>query len=507
MIVELLCVAAVFAGGCATVRVMGLRGWSLPAFGLLVGVALELAIGTVQAVSGLPTWPLLTVLLTAVPPLAWWAVRLWRGYDVGVSPRAALLTAAGLTGTVSVLWVANLTKHHTDSFTYLMVGRMLADGTFRGEVSTQLLTKRTLGVPLLHAPANLGGELALRSITALVTASTLAALVWFLREGTRSRSTGTAAARIAVFSALAVLLLLSNNRFVFSFFYLNGHLLFAAMILLIAGSGWLLARGGHDRLRPVLCALQLLAIPALVVTRPEAAISAVLALLPTWLSPAIPRGQRAATMTVLGASTIGWHAFQVWVHVQREAPVPTSAWGAIAIGVATLAAIGLLRFEVFLRRPYRVLFVVEAGLWLALLAAAVRDPQTLTASVRATILNQAVGYGLWGRSVIVLAIIGVGVLIFFRAPALAHLRFPVTTFVPFGFLLAFLREEGPYRVGYGDSLTRMIMQYVPLAVLFIVAVLVTAQPAGEDEAEPVEAMADQPAGGTSEESRSASALV
>jgi len=110
-------------------------------------------------------------------------LRWRRGDDVGVSVPWAALVLAGLAGAVAVLRAANLAKWHTDSVTYLMAARMLADGSYRGEVSTQLLTKRTLGVPLLHAPATLGGEFYLRSITALITTATLVTLVWLLRRG------------------------------------------------------------------------------------------------------------------------------------------------------------------------------------------------------------------------------------------------------------------------------------------------------------------------------------
>lgn len=474
MINELLCVGAVFVGGCALMRVLGIRGWALPALGMLTGVCLQLTIGTVQVVTGLPTSPLPTLVATAALPMAIWVQRWRTGDNVAVSVPWAGFALLGLAGAVAGLRGANLVKWHTDSITYLMVSRMLADGTFRGDVSTHLLTKRTLGVPLLHAPASLGGEFYLRSVTGLVAAATLVTVVWYLCRGLAG---AVSHRRLLVFGALAACLLLSMNRFVFSFFYLNGHLLFAAMVLLIAGSGWLLTVDAAAPPR-ALMALQLLAIPALVGIRPEGLMAAALALLPTWLSTRLPRRHREATMLVLGLSVLAEHLFQWWEFERRGAPVATSVLGAVAIGVAVLAAIPLLRWAPLTRRPNRLLWTVEIGLWLALAGLAALKPAILRSSLRATYLNLFHGYGIWGGAVVVLALLGVGVLVFFRAPGLVHLRFPVTTFVPLAFVLAYVRDEGAYRIGYGDSLSRMIMQYVPLAVLYIVAVVAGSGSAG-----------------------------
>ena len=49
----------------------------------------------------------------------------------------------------------------------------------------------------------------------------------------------------------------------------------------------------------------------------------------------------------------------------------------------------------------------------------------------------------------------------------------MTTFAPVALLLAYFRDEGAYRVGQYDSLNRMFMQVVPLAVLYVVAVYST----------------------------------
>jgi hypothetical protein len=467
LIVELLSIAAIFAGGCLFVRSAGLTGWAVPAFGLLAGICVQLAVGSVQVVTGLPTWPALTLALTAGLPALWWLVRWRRGHDVSLPLPYAVLSLALLAGAVTLLRATNMVKWHIDSYTYLMTSSMLANGTYHEAITPVQATKRLLGIPVLHAPAQLSGEFYLQSITPLLAVATLAALVWLFRAGTGDR---VAPARLAGFAVLAVLLLVSLNRFVFSAFYINGHLLTGALIMVVAGCGWLLMTR-HDR---ALMALQLIAIPALVVTRPEGTILAGLALLPTVLSRRIAIGHRAALLAALGTSTAGWQLSVVWIYRQYEEDVPVSVAGTLAVGVLLVVLAGLLRYVDRLPRP---LWIAEAGLWLALAAFTAREPDILADSLRATMRNAVEITGRWGMSLVVLAgLVVVAIGLAWQggsARRLTSLRFAVTTFLPVAYLLAYLRDEGAYRVGQYDSLSRMFMQVLPVAVLFVVTVYAT----------------------------------
>jgi hypothetical protein len=113
------------------------------------------------------------------------------------------------------------------------------------------------------------------------------------------------------------------------------------------------------------------------------------------------------------------------------------------------------------------LWTAEGLLWLALLAAAVREPRTLVASVWHTGRNLLAGEGMWGLSLILLGLMVLAALILFRTPHQVFLRFPLTTYLPLVLLLAYLRG-GAYRSGESDSLNRMWMHVVPLAVLFVI---------------------------------------
>jgi len=468
MITEFLAVAAVFIGGCATMRNLGLIGWGLAPLGFLAGICLQLGIGLLQVAMALPTSPVITLTLTVGLPVAWWIARWRRGHQAAVSAPLAVASLAGLAVAVVALRTENLAKWHNDSLAYLMAGRLIAEGEYRSTASTLLVTTRALGVPLLHAPANLDNGLYLRSVTPLLTAATLASVIWFLMRGARR---GIGNARLATFAALAVLLLLTNNRFIFSFFYLNGHLLFAAMVLLIVASGWLLVVGDRAPNR-ALMVLQIMAIPALVITRPEGSIMGLLVLLPTWLSERIPRRHRSITMAVLGGTTVLYSGFQGWVFLDRDTELPPSVSGLFLLGIVVLLSIPVLWWTFVPRHAKQVLWLTEAGLWLALLALALRSPATLGSSVYATYVNVFRGAGGWGLSIVALAaaLLVVCALRSFRVPYQAALRFPLTTFVPLVFLLAYLRG-GAYRPGDSDSLNRMVMHVVPLAVLLLFLLL------------------------------------
>ncbi|MDQ7906254.1 hypothetical protein RB614_17210 [Phytohabitans sp. ZYX-F-186] len=488
MIAESLVVLLLLGGGCALLRTAGLRGWGLLPLGFLAGICLLLGAGFVQVATGLPTSPAITLAVVFGAPVAWWVVCWRRGRGVAVSVPLAAGSALAAVAAVAVLRDARMLKWHPDSITYLMAGRLIADGDYRSTASTELLSTRVFGVPLLHAPAGLDGDLYLRSITPLLTAATVAAVVWFLARAPR-----TGWWRVAAVAALVVTLLLTNNRVVFSFFYLNGHLLFAACVLLAAGGGWLLATAGPDRGEPALATLQLLAIPGIVIIRPEGFLAAALVLLPTVLSARVPRRQRVAVLAVFGGTTLLFAGFQIWFFLDRDAGLPASGIGAAALGAAALAAIPLLRRGTADRRGGWLLAAAEAGLWLALAALAVRDPDTLWTSVRALYRNQVEGVGGYGLSLTLLT--GLLLLAWLMSPRLphqAHLRFPLTTFLPFCFVMAYLRE-GAYRAADADSMNRMLMHVVPLAALYLAALLTTSGeapgdgPGPEPDAETAEA--------------------
>jgi len=477
MILEILSMLIVFAAGCMFVRTFDVKGWELPAFGFFAGLSIQVVVGTIQVVVGLPTHPYLNLSLTLLLSLAWFVICFRRGVDLSFKPIPSVISIAVIILLVMFFSNANTVNWHTDSFRYLLAGNLIAGGNYSYvNLGSSIIEQRLLAVPIIHAPANLQGEYYLHSVFPLMALSTVMILAWFLSNGLRGKLNNRL---VWQFTALGVLLLITNNRFIFHAFYINGHLLFATLFLIIAGCSWLLVSDPKINSK-FLLAMQALAIPVLVVTRPEGAIAAGLALLPLLLSSRIAWIKRAIILVVLGVSTLAWQFFVILKHYQAVTMVPVSVSSMLAIGVLAVLAIPLLRWLQLERGAKYILATTEVGLWAILLFFTVRPPVSLVGgqvnlfrdSVAATIENVVYNAGAWGYSLMVLAFLVVVVIALTDIPDRIFLRFPLTTFIPFSFLLAFLRGS-PYRIGDGDSLNRSWIHIIPLAILFIVSAAAT----------------------------------
>lgn len=477
-------ILSVLVGGTLTMRMVGLRGWALVPVGFVAGTGLYLAIGFLHVVlPGVTTSPILTIVLTAAVPGIVWVSQTARGKDVGVSPWWTLSTLAGVASAVMALRGARLLAWHVDSHVYLEMGGLLARGLFDVNPSNYLLTARMLGIPLVHAPASLTNDYYLRSAVPLLAAATVGLVVWLFLQGARrlvDRKT------LLILAALGVALLVTANRFVYHAFYVNGHLMTGTFVLALAGTAWVLATRQTVPNGP-LVALHLLVIPGLVITRPEGALMAAIAILPMLLSPVISALVRAASIATLGASIIVWNGY---VHLLLASDGVDSEWstkGMLGVGVAMCVTAIAIRLLPLLRDGFaapaatHVIGAAELSMWLALAAFTIRDPAIMQRSIPATAKNQIVaGWGVTVLGIIAFCVLAVFLL---RSSRTTFLRFPVTTFLPLVFLLAYLREGG-YRVGPTDSLNRMWIQMVPLAVLYVIAAIATGKDQPESDTEP-----------------------
>lgn len=458
MTVELFVVAALLIGGVPVAASAGLRGPSVLAVGFVLGSAAAVSVGALLVMLGLVSPPLLVLSMTAGV-----------GIVMGWMDRAQLLTTIrqpsvlGGIGTafvlVALLWRWGAVNLTPDSFRYVTTGALLADGNL-GEATGSLLLSRGLAVPVLHSPANLSGEFHLRSLTPLFAVATLGVLLWVIRVGLRQA--GVERSTIVVVQVVASALLVSINRFVFHAFYVNGHLFIAGWLLLLAGSIWL---GTKYARSPAAVTLgRCLLVVAIVLARPDGALLAGLVLLPLLVRRSEKASVRFVPLLALGAVTIGWNVTIARV-LQQEFGVPFEVRALITFGVVlVIAAIVLMALPDLL--PRQLGLAVEATLWAAVVVSSIRRPDILKDSVRATYRNTLAGDGGWGVSLGVLGILILIVLLVSVDPARSALRFPVTAFISFALLLAFLRD-GAYRVGPGDSLNRMLIHIVPLAVLLL----------------------------------------
>ena len=463
MIVEVANALSIQLGGMAFALTTGERRLRfIVPVGFVAGLCIHIVIGTVQSITLMQTWPWATIFLTAVLPCVWWWIRRGRDDSLAHPPVFGMGAAlAGVGACAAVLSVVDRINFHVDSHEYMAIGSLLWHGSFAEGVSLFQIEKRLLAVPLMHAPGNVDGSYYLASLAPLLAVATVLILAWLSEAGLRKVAPQWLALVIAIAAAL---FLLSTNRFVHNAFYINGHLLFAVLFLLLIGTAWLMAKGSHHDFLP----LQLLVIPVMIVTRAEAPLMLALAIAPIVLLRSRPLAHRIALTTVLGGSIIVWQLFLQFLYYQREATIQLSMIGMLAFGFLILLAWPLLRVRALQEHSIITLTSIEALLWALLVVAVVRDAEPLKSSLRATYDNVVTGVGGWG---VALILVGVGALVALFAgasPGRVVLRFPLTSFVPLVLLLVYLRD-GAYRVGPFDSLNRMLIHILPAAILFLVA--------------------------------------
>jgi hypothetical protein len=464
MIVETWAVLSLLIGGSLMVRTGGLRGAGVPVLGMLVGVGLHMIVALVQVVTPLPTTPVLTLAVVFLAPLAWWVWRWRHGVDVSISWRAATGVVVAVVALVAALRTLHLVTWHGDSVFYVLSGATLLNGHYYEAMTNEFFEKRPLGVPALHAVAGLNGEYYLASVTPLIAIAMVGTLIWLFRRGLRAELPRLT---LVVFAVLGAALLVTSNRVVFHVFYLNGHLLTGAMVLAAAGALWLLMRG-DTLVRPLVMVI-VAAISTVVVTRAEGALTMLVVLAPALVVATISSRIRRLLVVWLGATMAAWFGFGIWVSWFNDEPLSASTAIQCVAGVALVAAAPLVGRPFLDRYPRRLLNGAEASLWLVLVCLAVASPAIAAESVTATVANQ-LGPGKWALTIMAVAGLVIAVVVALNVRDSTALRFPVTTFVPMVLVIAYARD-GSYRVGMYDSLNRMWMQVLPLAVLYVIVAL------------------------------------
>jgi len=467
MLIEMFFLLGWLAAGMLCLHATGLRGWGLAPLGFIVGASGYIAVATLVLMTAVPRLPIVSLTLLLGVASVWWLRRTAKtDRDTLLAPAAialpltaaAVLTARG----------ARLVNYHFDSLEHAAHTAMMATGRLT-YIDIAHVQFRGIGFPLLHTPAPLAGELYLASVGPLLALSLLGALLWFTRAAVPVDGDSR---RPLVVGLLGALLLLSNNRVVFHAFYLHGHTITAATLLAFAGSGWLLALGNRPWLHRSLSLIQLAVLPALVLARPESIAIAALVIAPTLLSSRIARRHRIAVAGIYGAAVLAPQLFFIAEGYRVAGEPHSNTLTLLPIGlVGATVALLLARLQVppareraWITLAYAVILVATAGMFVV-------SPEVMTASVRALWGNVAQGGGGWGGSILVLAVLLGTVLILTALPERRHLAFPVLTFIPAALLLA-LARDGAYRVDPADSLNRMLLHVVPLAVLLLTSTIV-----------------------------------
>lgn len=409
-------------------------------------------------------WSALAVTLVAVVAVA--TVRARSGRTLGAEDTAVstisggraaavgLLVLVGVAALTSAVPLVNLTP---DSFRFIPTSHVLSTGGDVEGVSLFLLTTRGLALPTTHglAVTEFGY---LRAVGPLFGLATLGLLWWSVEVETTRLGGGWS----RLLGVAAAVLLLTNSRFLFSTFYLNTHVLFAFLFLLIVvlARSMILHPGSDRGARDAW--LVGLAAAGLALLRAEGPLVAALALAPLVLDGAVPLRRRQISLVVFAVVVTAWQLGMLLpISLADPQSLNVSVVGLGIFGAVLLALAPFLGLLV--PRVPRPLLVIHVVVWLAMIGLGLQSPRLVRDSAVATAQNVG-GAGLWGVSLVVLAVlVGVGVLLR-RVPAEQAFVFPLATFVPLAVLLAILRDAA-YRLGPGDSLNRMLIHFVPVAIL------------------------------------------
>lgn len=466
MVGELIVICTLFASGYLLVHAFGMRNWGLLSFSLIAGVLIYVCIGSLQIISGLTTSPVVTLAVTLFVSTAIWG-HLHLGKPIRFCKRslyqaAAIFVVLGLL--VALFRYSNIVGYHKDSFWYLVSASLMSSSNFES-ADLYLIKKRMFGTPLIHAPAWIYGELYLKSITPLLALSLLGAMYYFYLKQTEGN--GWSKRATGIVGVLMLATLATTNRFVFHSFYLNSHLFVGVCFLVCVCAAVTLYK--ENAPTAALQALLLLAIPALVVTRPEGFILAGLIVGAVILDPRIHRQVRMSTAIIFALSLLCYYGYVAWRYLDTTMGVPLSAAGPIIIGICCV-----MFAAIFLNQPWAarfrqtpLLMLAEFLLWCLLGVLAFRDPSILVNSVVSVYENNILGKAGWGWSWVAISCLFAASLVLFKDKELFVVRFSITSAIAVFLVAAYLRDAA-YRVNPVDSLTRMWVQLIPLMLLYAI---------------------------------------
>ena len=190
---------------------------------------------------------------------------------------------------------------------------------------------------------------------------------------------------------------------------------------------------------------------------------------PTLLSSSIERCHRLAVAAVYATAAITPQLFFT-AEGYRVAGAPHSnTLALLAIGLIASAGAGFIAMlPIDARRERWGIKIAYMTVLVGVASLATAAPEIMRTSAVAAWGNFVLGVSGWGASAIVLTGLVALVLTTTRQPLRHHLAFPVLAFVPAAFAFAIARD-GSYRVHPADSLNRMLLHVVPLAVLLVVS--------------------------------------
>ena len=468
--------AALVFVGLVFLRGVGIDGVARYVLAFVTGALVYVAALVLLVATDLPSTPsvaLLVGLFVAVAVRLATRGRRFHGLAAGFGTRVGLLRDGAVSLGVAVLVAIALPAvdrvtyiKHVDSFEYIAISGMLTARSLDEGVSLFQFQKRQLVVPALHAPARYADAFYLRSVSPAIAVSTLLFMVFVVASARTGRSAAPPWPWSAAVALVGVALLVTHNRFVMHAFYVNGHLFYALLSLVVAGAAWLVARRSVAAVAGW-STVAGLAMAVLQVTRVEAFLLSTALLLAVLTSTRIPILFKATTLAGYGLGVVVWHGYLVRLGVSG-----TDVLGPLGVGILSLVVLATLRrtepLLVSYGRWLRTLYV--AGLLAVLGVLVLQAPAIMRDSWSAFIENAVTFDGYWGVGLLSLAAVTLLAALLLRDRDRVLIGLPIIAFLPHAFLIAYLRDAA-YRVGGGDSLNRMLIQVVPLMVMFVVVSL------------------------------------
>lgn len=365
-----------------------------------------------------------------------------------------------LVATVAVLALSfPAARVSTDSYHYLIsAAALVRTGALEG-VSDFYVVTRLLATPLIHTVSVTGRGYA-AVWTPLLAISMFLTLGWLAVTGLRMIGVARKWQWLILVATFAFTL--TTNRILFQISYINGHMLFAGLLLIGVGMGWLaVCQKQWNLLLPVS-----LVFAALVTVRAESVIVVVLFLVPFLAFGAIPFMWRWVILLPTVAATLVWDAWML----PNEVSVPSLdllkgplANVGLVIGMTVL--VGLSGIRVLERYVRWVPWIMVPAVGVILVGLAWLEPVILVDSLVAMASGIVLEW-YWGTFWILVPPLFVGALVVgFRDDR--YFGFGLAGFILALPSFAYLRDIA-FVATRGDSANRMLMHVAPLFLLMIV---------------------------------------
>lgn len=468
MIEELIIIVSILATGILLLKLLGLKGWGVLPLGFLTGFSVFAVI--INSLIFLD-WPVTYWLPVGIVPPVMLVLYLWqqRSSRPHLNKKSLLIYSTVALACLAVFWIVwsvNIAVYATDTLRQSLASSLIAAGNSEF-MSNNLMIKRLNAVSLVDALGFLYGSPYIRTLPIFISLATAGSIAWSIGHLLRGKL-ARRKQHIGV-GLIGAMLFASTYSVWWQSFYQGTHILYGGLLLLAVLSGWLLIRGNHPGAsKASLVAIIITAIFGLMLSRPESGILVTVALLPLLLHPSITVRIKRYITAALGLSILFQQATIIFLSLQIANPIPKNAILLAATGVLLLLLIFAVQLKYLSTHWRYILWAVEIAGWLALLVFTLYEPTIMWKSTVGTIKNIVFGQGLWGISYAILIILlGLSALLKKGDRLDILLRYPITTLLPYGFLVGYLRD-GAYRAGAYDTFNRMLMHVLPLLIVYLV---------------------------------------